>query len=640
LLLISFRKFFSNQAILVTAILTVISIQYIGAQETEKDTVDIIQRIVHERDTLIRSGIRDTTNRWSDRFDAPIDSVLFRNNNSRFKKELYNLIIKGQPNTRKKPATNTNLLAMDGMVIRNIDFHHVDIFAPSVFDSNYVPDSWFEKTVNITHNDTREAILKRNLLIKKGERLDVYLAAENERIIRDLSYISDARFVAMPVEGTDSVDLLLMVQDKMPIGVEGEIQKGGIAALGISHQNMLGIGHQLSITSYWDSKNVPHFGYRVTYGTPNLLNSFTSARITYIDRWNQNSVLIDINRNFRAMSIRNAGGITFERTNAIRNVALLDTTYINLRDEFSDFDIWAGRILLPLRYRTKEMRSGLFISGRLNIYNNYVRPVLDENFNYPYQDKTLLLFNTGISRQGFRKDNMIYTFGRTEDVPYGYLFEITSGAEWSNEKVRPYISFGAAYGKFFKKQSYLYTQLRFGTFLNRGEAEQSAFKLQMQYFSLLRKSNRFQFRNFFNLTYLNGINRYPGEFITLANRGGIEGLSGDQMKGHDKIVFNFESVVFSPYVLLGFRFAFFGGADIGFIRRDDSKILDSRIFTGLNVGVRIRNEQLVFDTFVLKFSLYPGRPDDGSAQYLILDYVPRLRFNDFFPDKPGIVNYQ
>jgi hypothetical protein len=64
------------------------------------------------------------------------------------------------------------------------------------------------------------------------------------------------------------------------------------------------------------------------------------------------------------------------------------------------------------------------------------------------------------------------------------------------------------------------------------------------------------------------------------------------------------------------------------------------LFSGLSAGVRIRNDQLVFDTFVIKFAIYPGKPDNGTARYFVIDSMTRLRFNDFFPYKPTVVNYQ
>jgi hypothetical protein len=103
---------------------------------------------------------------------------------------------------------------------------------------------------------------------------------------------------------------------------------------------------------------------------------------------------------------------------------------------------------------------------------------------------------------------------------------------------------------------------------------------------------------------------------------------------------NLESVIFSPYVVLGFRFAFFGGLDIGVVKKDGVQVSEAGLFSGINLGVRIRNDQLVFETFMIKFSFYPGKPKDGAAQYFMIDNVPRTRFNDFFPDKPAVVPFQ
>jgi hypothetical protein len=160
----SVKKLFGFQKLLIIAFIGVSNIQYLGAQKTEADTIDIIRKIVEERDTLVRSGTPDPADRW----DQPIDSVLFRNHNTRFKKELYNLIIKSETEAVKTPANNASFAAMDGRTIRRIEFNHVDIFAPSVIDTNYKPYSWFEKTVNVAHKNTRKSLLNRYMLISRG----------------------------------------------------------------------------------------------------------------------------------------------------------------------------------------------------------------------------------------------------------------------------------------------------------------------------------------------------------------------------------------------------------------------------------------------------------------------------------------
>jgi hypothetical protein len=401
----------------------------------------------------------------------------------------------------------------------------------------------------------------------------------------------------------------------------------------------MGFGHQFAVTSFWDAENEPHVGYRLAYGIANVMGTFASGEAEYIHKWNQETVIVDFSRDFRSTSFRNAGGFLLESTSALRNIEMLDTTLKDVDLKYANTDFWAGR-MLQLKQHGPNMRSGIFIAGRLNQYEIFKGPETDDDYLYNCQDKSLLLFSAGYTRQGFRKDNLIYTFGRTEDVPFGYLFDYTMGREWGQYKTRTYLSIGASYGAYFRNSSYLSAQIKFGTFLYQGELEQGAFRTQLRYFSPLYNHMRFQYRNFINLTYLHGINRYTGEFTSISNQGGIIGLSSPSLRGKDKLVLNLESVLFSPWALLGFRFAFFGGIDLGLVVRDELDIRDSGIFSGVSAGVRIRNDQLVFDTFVIRLGFYPASPNDSYLQNFIIDGVPRAKFTDFFPYRPALVNYQ
>ncbi len=602
------------------------------AQQDKPDSTDIIDRIIIGIDTLVNNVLPDT--------QPSIDSLLLRKS-TRLGQEIFNLIVKNSRDTVKKPVTNTSFAAMDGLIIRNIYFRSVDIFAPEVTDTSYIPVSWFEKLVNISHNDTRKSLLQRYLLFQPGDRLDVFLAADNERILRDLSFIMDARFVARKVKNSpDSVDLILITQDKFPIGLDVNIDKPIVGSFGVTHQNMLGYGHHLSASAYFDNQHQPHLGYSLGYGTTNIYGTFTSARIGYINKWNQESFDFDFFREFRAMSLQNAGGFSFENSALTQSIHFLDTIF-ELRDyKYTLTDLWFGRIITPIGEQTQQTRSGLYLAARFSDYNSIRQPDIDDSYLYPYDDRIRVLFSLGISRQGNRKDNLIYTFGRTEDVPFGYQFDITSGYEWSSGKSRPYFSLTAAYGSYLNNSSYFSGRVQYGTFFQNGNGEQGVFQLRTDYFSRLYKRRTFMFRNFVTLMSSFGINRNPGEFLTISNRKGIAGLAGTSLRGTDKVVLNLESAVFTPYELLGFKFAVFGGLDLGFIKREQQRFSDSRLFSGINLGIRIRNDQLVFNTFVIRLAFYPGRPDNSTAENFTIDYVPRIRFNDFLPDKPEIVVYQ
>ena len=614
------------------------------SQTLPEDTTAVIEKIVMEKDTMVsHPDPLKSQRKWSEMQQKPIDSILFRQHNTRFSKELYNLLIRdstGKMTVRKTPVNNADLTAKDGLIIRNIEYRHVDMFAPSVSDTLFMSGSRIEGALNGMHRDTRKKILAKQLLLSPGDPLDVFLVAENERILRDLPFILDAQFLAKSIPGSpDSVDLLLLTQDWFPLGFEADIRSSNAGSASIWHQNMLGFGHQSMITAFWDGDYEPLFGYGVSYGIPNLAGTFTTARLEYIDRWNLNSVAVDFTRDFRTYRFKYGGGILIENTSSRKDIELLDTTLSNVGLKYTNTDLWAGR-MIRLNNHSDQMSSGIFLTGRFNLYENHDGPETAENYLYQYQDKTLLLFSAGFSRQGFRKDNLIYTFGRTEDVPYGYHFELTGGVEQGQYNTRAYFSASAAMGKYSAKSGYYFGQAKFGTFFNEGSPEQGALMLKLQYFTRVHYYKRFRYRNFATLHYLNGINRFEGEFVSLENRNGISGLTGTSMRGNDKMVLSLESVLFSPFDILGFRFAFFGSLDLGLIADKGFFMEDSRLYSGLRLGVRIRNDQLVFNTLEINFALYPGIPADGQGRYFSVGSLTRLHLNDFFPDKPSIINYQ
>jgi|WetSurSiteA1Bulk_404760.scaffolds.fasta_scaffold01581_4 hypothetical protein len=623
-------------------VLAISSVQAVKAQDISLDSAAVASKAAVDMDTTAGVPVR-LQRKWSYLQAKSLDSLLLPPENNRFRKELYHFLMRDNSSrlvVRRSPNSNYDLVAKDGKIIRNIEFRNTDIFRQSVRDTVYKPLSGLEKTLNNMHNDTRSRILSRHLLLHQGEPLDVFLISENERILRELPFINDARFLVRAIPGSpDSIDLVLLTQDLFPVGFEADISRSNAGSASIWNQNMFGYGLQSAVTVFWDGDHQPLVGYGLLFSLSSLAGSFTTARLEYVDRWNMNSFLVDFSRDFRTADFKYAGGALFENSSVYKEITLLDTTIIYNNLKYTDIDLWGGR-MFRLSNHSSITSSGIYLTGRVNYYINHEGPETLENYLYPYQDKTLLLFSTGYSRRGFIKDNLIYTFGRTEDVPYGYHFDLTAGVEKGQYTTRPYISAGAAMGRYFNGFGYGYGQMRYGTFLDEGRTEQGTFQIQAQYFTRLYNWNRFQYRNFINLNYLNGVRRFEGEFTSLENRGGIEGLTSESMRGNDKLSLNLESVVFSPYRFLGFRFAFFGSVDLGLISQYNLSASDSKFFSAVRLGARIRNEQLAFNTFEISFAFYPGMPVNGQAEYISVGTLTRMRFNDFFPHKPDIVRYQ
>jgi hypothetical protein len=539
----------------------------------------------------------------------------------------------------KTPTTNTNLAAYDGRFIRKINTRSVDIFAPAVLDTSYAASSWFEKTGNFIHSNTKRKIIERNLILNPGENLDVFLAAENERLMRGLPYIMDARFLVRSIPGQpDSVDLLLLTQDLWPVGFGVEFASASAGSAGIWYENVLGYGHQLKTNIYWDVQHAPLLGYRLSYGMPNIAGSFVSSELAYVHKWNTESIMAGISRDFRTTRFKNAGAAVFENTSLQKDIAMIDTTLQDVKWEYTNYDVWFGHMFTQ-KSNPYARGPNLYIAGRVFVNRNLYGPETGEQYLYALQNKTQFLLSTGFSQQRFRHDNLIYTFGRKEDVPSGYLIGIISGVEQGAYHTRPYLAAIGSFGSYLKSKAYFSGEFQFGTFINGNTTEQSQLSMQFRYFSHLRLAKRFQYRNFATLTYLNGFNRYADEFTSLENSGGIAGLKSPSLRGNEKLVLNLESVWFSPFDLIGFRFAFFGFVNAGLIKREAMALDDAKLFSGLGFGVRIRNDQLVFDTFEIRFNFYPGKPGDSSPSLITAGSVPRLRLNDFFPEKPAVLPY-
>jgi len=607
-------------------------------QKPDADSSNILDKILNKVDSLVQNP----AGKWS-QLPPLISDTSKKVSNNMFNREWNNFLQKLYTDRSKKkkvPEPHSNLIAFNGKTIRSLEIKKVNVFAKNTLDTGYTTSTWLQRAATSIHTGTRYKIIRRNLLLVPGDKFDVFLASENERLIRDMPYIQDARFLVRPVPGeADLVDLILITKDLFPLGFNMEISSPNSGNAGLWYYNILGFGHQFLTSTYWDGDHSPLFGYRLVYGIPSINGSYVSSEIEHTDIWNTQTNRIRIARDFKTVGFKYAGAVEIDNSALTRDLILPDSTISDFSWKYTNYDFWIGRIISLKKNDPVGIRSGLFLSGRLFYNHNHYGPPTSEHHYYAFQDKTQLLFSGSYSHQGFRKDNLIYSFDRIEDVPFGYLINFTTGVEWGQYKTRPYIAAGASIGKYFARSGYMFARLEYGTFMDGNSLEQSTLRFQVKGFTRLHSPGRFKYRGFATFTYLNGINRFGEEFTSLERTGGIPGLTSPSLRGNEKIVLNLETVIFSPYRLLGFGFAFFTDLDLGFIKTENVGFFESRPFSALSLGVRIRNDQLVFNTFELKFSLYPGLPADAVPSNVRAGSVPRLRSTGLFPEKPGVIEY-
>jgi hypothetical protein len=609
------------------------------------DTVTDYVKLIHlKEDTLLYLPFKkENGNNLNNKTRSFYDSLRIKADNKRFTRELYNVLFRDT--TRKVPVAKTlnleSFKMFEDKIIRKVTIQRLDVFGPTIEDTALSATGFIKKVGNDLHINTHLRVIRKSLLFMEGDRLNPFLLFDNERLIRNLPYIEDARFlIKESAASSDSVDVVVLVKDVWPIGFGAELTDFQAGSVSLWHTNLLGFGHQFGAKFFWDGRKNQVFGTSLLYSDANILGSFIRGDLYFADRWDLNTYRLDLNRNFIASDINWAGAATFEKTRSVQDLGMRDTSIEDITLDYRNYDLWVGRSFeISSRSGLRPAKTNLFMAGRFLHINYTESPLTSEDSLYRFQDKTQMLVSLGFSQQGFYRSNLIYSFGQTEDVPFGFLVKFTGGIEQGQYKYRPYFGLSASGGYNAGRLGYYFGLAEFGSFIYENNLEQGAFHVLLKYFTDLQKINNFQLRHFITAEYMLGINRSFDEYVTLENRNGISGLGSRYLRGDEMKLIKLESDLFTPFQPLGFRFVFFAFADLGTIKGSIFPESNNHLFSGIGLGLRLRNERLVFNTIQLKFTWYPTVPDEASYHSFIASGEPRLQLQNFFMDKPQIIKY-
>jgi len=561
-------------------------------------------------------------------------------------KELHDIIIKEpRKKNREKIKTQraeTPFIPYEGRYIRNIHIRKLEPFGATIHDTTLSADHWLQKSANALHIKTITSKIEQSLIVEEGDQIDANQLADNERILRSLSFIQDARIYVKPVANTtDSVDLLVLTKDLWAKGFDARIDAINDGVVDIWDKNIFGFGHEMQNSLYWDTDRSNILGYQGIYRVKNIRGSFIDGQAIYRDVFENQAYGLELKRPFFSPSTEYAGALSFMHDANIRRIYYYDTIPVYTPIKYNNYSIWLARSfeISERNLTDRNRRRNLVFSGALKRDYYFERPGVSENSFHQFHNKTFLLTSISYSTQAFYKSNLIYSFGRTEDIPVGSLYELTFGHEFNEFFDRLYVGLQASMGKYISRLGYFYGKVAWGGFINDADFEQGLAEIEGNYFSHLFILNRYSFRQFVRLNYVNGINRFRNEYITINDDEGIEGFKSPTLLGTEKINLKLETVVFTPLYLYGFRFAFFSSLDFGMISRDTGPLWKNQLYSGIGAGVRIRNEHLVFNTFQIKFTFYPVIPDNASLTYLQLSGEPRLRPNNFYVKSPRLFEF-
>jgi hypothetical protein len=164
--------------------------------------------------------------------------------------------------------------------------------------------------------------------------------------------------------------------------------------------------------------------------------------------------------------------------------------------------------------------------------------------------------------------------------------------------------------------------------------------IRTNFFSNLSYLGNFRIRNFVKIDYTRGFNRNTDEYLRFNRENGFSGFRNDSLGGVQRLSLSLESVLFSPANYIGFKFAFFAFADIGYLFRTNEVAGNGELISYVGLGIRIRNDNLVFNTFQIRLGYYPNLPLNSKVNYFLVSGEQLLNPSNFDPGPPSILPYR
>jgi hypothetical protein len=597
----------------------------------KKDTVFYLPDSVAARLKKDREG-------RSDQFYQKIHDKLYKR---RVTKELYDLLFNdvNKPKTVVAPVTaaTDNFKDFEGRVISRILITKLEPFGTRITDTTIHTTKWGLKVANDLHINTKKNIIKGSLFFREGDKIDPHKLEDSERILRGQSYIKDARIYIVPKKGSNEVDVLVVAREIWSISAGFHYDDVDNFDIDLTDKNFFGLGQQLSNEFLYSAQTTPKVGYKGTYTVNNIKNTFITGELTYARSEPFDRRGIKFYRNFITPDIKYAGGIEIAQEKLQLSRVYIDTT-ITFFAKYNFQDYWLGRSFL-----IDELESGhtnFQVAVSFDRRRHLDRPIVSSDSNQSYFDNDLKLISFGFTKRRFERSSLITGYGRTEDIPIGYLIEFTIGRD-NNEFVnRTYIGSIVSVGGYANQMGYIRPSLSTGGFIERGRIEQGVIKPEVAYFSNLYRVGRTNFRQFFSLRYVFGIRRFRDEFININNTNGIRGLSDTFLRGTKKLSFKSETIAFTPFYLAGFRLAVFAFADLALVNAVDPKLLKNTLYQGYGVGFRFRNENLAFNTLQVRLAWYPNTPEGIAPFNTDFSGQNVLSIPDFRVDRPQVITFE
>lgn len=536
-----------------------------------------------------------------------------------------------------------------GKIIRQIKIQSLD-FGISIRDTTRGLNTSLTRLANNMHRKSRGYVIRKNLFFREGDRVYPYLLADNGRHLRDQEFLQDALIVVVPVRGsTDSVDVIVRTKDVFSIGGKARLHNAKSLSVEVREDNFWGMGDRIAIRSLYDQDRRRKVGLGAEYISRNIAGSFIDGYVgmlNFRDAFNsgQEEELMRYMWFIKPlvnpyMKWTYALELEDHRTT---NMYASDSLYASdLQYEFYKIDAWGGLNMSADKLtgksyedRLRKLISARFIQQRFGL----VPEKFKDFYNWRYADITALLGSFSVFRQEYYKTQFIYGFGRSEDVPEGIDVSLTGGWTKKQGRERPYVGFDFQRYYFTRKEHYFNFTARIGTYLHQRRPEDMDILLNIEHFTRLHSWRRgWKMRTFLGGGIGHQVNKSLNQPLFIRNEFGLREFDNGELAGTTRVAFRAETVFFTPWNLVNFKFAPFLFGNAAFFKIEGRPVINSEIYSSIGGGIRTRNEALIFGTLELKAYYFPKQNFLNEHYRIEFNSNVRFRYNRQFIKRPEFV---
>ncbi|MFM2259263.1 MAG: hypothetical protein RLZZ424_1232, partial [Bacteroidota bacterium] len=508
----------------------------------------------------------------------------------------------------------------------------------------------FSKIGDKLQSNSKKRAIRENIFFKEWDVFDPSIIAYNEKWLRDLSYIQDAKILAMitPYD-TNQVDVIVVTKDLFSYGGELLINNKDAYAAKLNNINFLGTGNSIQVNQNFENQRSPKSGWGYDVGLSNFLGTFISinAGVNQFGNNISNNVLsarknyISVQRPILHPNSKWLGGMEYLET---ENENVFPGKWDTIFDQQLNYnlkhkDIWIGYQLTKQSKRIKLNEYKQFIQYRYLENDFKARPIdyllqLDRN----YQNLKANFLSFTLVRQSVYRTRYLYGLGRYEDLPIGQSLTWTTGYSQIEKDRSAYLGFKFEQYKLSKKENYNHVIANIATSYINKSLQDIRFLSSLEQFSKLKYlNNGLRYRQILNLSFTQTLKNKYNEALRINSIFGIPQLNREQIKGGTRLSANWETVLYNNRAIWGFKSAPFVFGNLTYIRAVGNPILKGDIYTAIGSGMRIRNENLIFGTIELKGFYFPRTNQQVSPWNFSLITNLRYKYNSNIVDKPNYV---